>query len=329
MITAYVKTNGHVTAVPLSPADSIPPETVWIDALRRDDATRFALGQALGIDLPTTDDMHEIEASSRTYMADDALFVTAPIISDAATAKPKFEPISFILQENRLVTIRLTETGSLTRYAQKLVDTPNLPNDPPDILIDLIDSILDRLADLMEVLIRQVETMSADIFKEDVGSRNGRQRRAHNMTLQSSLLAIGRDGRMLAKIRTSLTGFERVLGFLNSHLTDLSPRQIAAFSHARHDTASLIQQADFQEQQINFLLDATVGLITIEQTDIVRVLSIAAAMFLPPTLIASLYGMNFSNMPELSSPIGYPLVLLAMVVSVVAPLWYFRRKGWM
>jgi len=329
MITVYVEAESTVKPVTLTAEDPVPDNAIWVDILQPSDAERAAMGEKLGFALPTAADMHEIEATSRTYADYGALFVTAPTISTTESGRPKSEPTTFIIDDKRLTTLRLTETGSIDRFAQELLVRPNQPHEPADLLIGLIGAILDRLADLIEFLIKRVETISAEIFSDDTTSKVRRKGRERKRALRESLRAIGRDGRMLARIRSSLTGFERVLGFLATRLPDLGPEQTARLSHARRDATSLIQHADFQEQQIEFLLDATVGLITIEQTEIVRVLSIAATVFLPPTLIASLYGMNFANMPELSSPIGYPLVLVAMLVSVVVPLWYFRRKGWM
>jgi len=329
MITVYVEAEDTVKPVTLTAKDPLPDNAIWVDILQPSDAEREAMGQKLGLALPTTADMHEIEATSRTYADDGVLFVTAPTISTTEDGHPKSEPATFIFDGMRLTTLRLAETGSIDRFAQDLLARPGQPHEPADLLIGVIGAVLDRLADLMEALIRRVEVISGEIFRDDGTGQTRRQGRERKRAMQGSLRAIGRDGRMLARIRSSLTGFERVLGFLATRLPDLGPAQAAALSHARRDAASLIQHADFQEQQIEFLLDATVGLITIEQTEIVRVLSIAATVFLPPTLIASLYGMNFANMPELSSPLGYPLVLVAMLISVIAPLWYFRRKGWM
>ena len=329
MITAYVEAERTVKSVTLTAEASLPDSAIWVDILQPSEAEREAMGQKLGLALPTTADMHEIEATSRTYTDQGALFVTAPTISTTVDGHPKSEPTTFIIDGRRLTTLRLTETGSIDRFAQDLLARPDQRHAPADLLIGLIGAILDRLADLMELLIKRIEVISAEIFRDDTAGKTRRQGRERKRALQGSLRAIGRDGRMLARIRSSLTGFERVLGFLATRLPDLGPAQTAALAHARRDAASLIQHADFQEQQIEFLLDATVGLITIEQTEIVRVLSIATTIFLPPTLIASLYGMNFANMPELSSPIGYPLVLIAMLISVIVPLWYFRRKGWM
>lgn len=328
MITAYVRSDECMTSVSMAAGDPIPKGTVWIDVLKPDEAERLSLGEALSVVLPTADDMHEIEASSRTYVSDGALVVTAPTITRAEGPLPALEPTSFVLVDGRLITLRLAESAPVSNFIQALMARPKRPSLAADILVGLVDAFLDRLADLLEILTRRIEVMSTEIFLPDKDIKNGRERRARNAALQSSLRAIGRDSRLLTKIRASLTGFDRILGFLNTQLTDLAPPQTAGLAHARMDTASLIQQADFQEQQNGFLLDATVGLITIEQTEIVRVLSIAAAIFLPPTLIASLYGMNFTNMPELNSPWGYPIVLLIMLISVAAPLWYFRRRGW-
>ncbi|MEM7442490.1 MAG: CorA family divalent cation transporter [Pseudomonadota bacterium] len=329
MITVYLKDGDTITPQPIAANDPIPDNAVWVDAFKVSDHDREALSRSLGVTLPTAEDMHEIEASSRTYTTDGSIFLTAPMIGEAESAHPRSEPISFVLDGRRLITLRLAESSPVASYTEWLLRKPREESDPIDILLGLIDAVLDRLADLMEILIRRIETISAETFREEDGRRDGRQKRERNKSLQDSLRTVGRNGRLLAKIRSSLTGFERVLGFLTTHLADLTKPQNAALTHARHDSISLVQQADFQEQQIAFLLDALVGLISIEQTEIVRVLSIAATIFLPPTLIASLYGMNFANMPELNSPIGYPLVLLVMLMSVVVPLWYFRRKGWM
>jgi magnesium transporter len=192
-------------------------------------------------------------------------------------------------------------------------------------LIGLLETIIDRLADFIERIQAEVEGLSHSIF-EIRGGAASRQRRFDVM-----LRAIGREGEITSKARESAYSFGRLLTFFAhaaNERKETKPLQSRIRTAAR-DVTSLTDHATFLSGKIIFLLDATLGMISIQQNDIIKIFSVAAVVFLPPTLIASIYGMNFHHMPELDWRYSYPLALGLMVVAAVLPYLYFKRKGWL
>jgi magnesium transporter len=336
MITAYRHEGAGVTALPLSEGDPVPADAFWIDLQDPDEAERQAVAEATGIAVPTPADMEEIEASSRLYAEAGALIMTVPLVAKQSTKHPYSGPLTFILAPDRLITLRLVDPQPIGRFAAMIQRHADWTATPLDTMLGLAEALVDRLADHLEGIMGDLEHGSEQIFRE--GERmpaggGGKPRRAtprrRSEELQAWLRRLGRDGRFLASLRASLMGFQRLLAFLGTGKQEPSRDQRLRVKTLQRDVVSLIQQSDFVEQQIGFLLDATVGLISIEQTNVVKILSVVAAAFLPPTLIASIYGMNFAFMPELDWPWGYPLALVLMLISAILPLWYFRRKGWL
>jgi magnesium transporter len=297
----------------------LPPDTVWIELIEPTRAEELLVEQALGLLLPTREEMAEIEASSRLYQEDGATFMTATILHNADEEEPSSSPVTFVLAGERLVTIRYIEPRAFTIFAAQAERQASLCPTGTHAFLGLLDAVVDRTADILERTSGEVETSSRSIFK-----------RPRESGFEQILTKLGRSQSLNAKARDSLVSLARLISFAS-----LSEQIEANRDHRDHlkslqrDVQSLTDHSSYLSSNITFLLDAALGLINIEQNAIIKIFSVAAVVFLPPTLVASIYGMNFEQMPELKFAHGYPMALIIMVVSAVVPLWWFRKKGWL
>ena len=303
----------------------ITERAVWIDLLNPTPEEEGQIERALKIDVPTREEQQEIEVSSRLYQEDGAYFMTATLLYQPDQGEPRTTPVTFILAGQRLVTVRYAHPRAFAIYVARCNRAETDLKSGTVILVGLLETIIDRLADFIERIQAEVEGLSHSIF-EIKGGAASRQRRFDVL-----LRAIGREGEITSKARESAHSLGRLLTFLvhaANERKEGKPLQ-ARIRTAARDTASVTDHATFLSSKIIFLLDATLGMINIQQNDIIKIFSIAAVVFLPPTLIASIYGMNFEHMPELEWLIGYPFALVLTVLSGVLPYLYFKRRGWM
>lgn len=324
MIKAFVVDNDR-----LRPADSIEADRdriVWVDLHNPTRDEELAVEQLLGIGIPTREEMEEIEISSRLYVEDGAYFMTATLPSQTDTDEPVMSPVTFVLRRNLLITIRYHEPKAFMAFPMRAEKAAIGCTSSDTILVGLLEAIVDRLADVLERVSRDVEALSKDIFNPTATKASKRDR-----DFQMILKGIGRKESLTANMRDSLTSLQRLSGFLANATTQGKNGKDAKarVKTLSRDISSLTDHASFQSQKITFLLDATLGMINIEQNGIIKIVSVAAVVFLPPTLVASIYGMNFELMPELKWLFGYPFALSMMVVSAILPYWFFRRRGWL
>jgi len=323
MLTIYEFREGALTAQ--TGLHRFTEETVWLDLLNPTRDEEAIVEKSLKIDVPTREEQQEIEASSRLYQEDGAYFMTATLLFQGEGSQATTTPVSFILAGRRLVTVRYAEPRAFAIFAARCNrQEPNLTTGTA-VLAGLLDTIVDRLADFIERIQGQVETLSHSVF-ENKGAVAARQRR-FDVVLQS----IGREGEIASKARESCHSLGRLLTFLAFVVNERKEGKpvYARVRAAVRDVNSLTDHATFLSGKIIFLLDATLGMIQIQQNDIIKIFSVAAVVFLPPTLIASIYGMNFHTMPELDWLFGYPLALALMVLFAVLPYVYFKHKGWL
>jgi magnesium transporter len=323
MILVYTRSEGAVSAIDLLERGEVPDDVVWIDVLRPTSEEARAVERALGIEMPTREEMREIEASSRLYQEGDGTFMTATVMTRTETEMPEAGAVTFILAGDCLVTLRYTEPQPFSSFAQRAQRQTALRPSGEMVLVGLLDAVVDRLADILELVGADVDRLSHDVF---TGRAKGTAQPDFNAILQR----IGRDGDLTSKGRESLVSLSRLLTFVTTKtetpaLRDAIPR-IAILSR---DVQSLADHATFLSNKVNFLLDATLGMLSIAPNDIIKIFSVAAVVFLPPTLIASIYGMNFEAMPELHLAFGYPLAIILMIVSAVLPYLYFKHRGWL
>lgn len=323
MLKGFVAEHGHLKWV----EDIIPhlDRLVWIDLMRPSKEEEKVLKARIGINIPTREAREEIEISSRLYYEDNAAFMTAILPAHTDGDDPQMSPVSFILAGERLITVHDHEPRVFRTFPLRAEKSPMDFSNGEAILIALLEAIVDRLADILERAGRDIDHLSRSIFQRSGATLTKSQ------DFQKVLEEIGRKGDLTSNIRDSLVTFDRLIGFLG-HLT--MQRRNDKESRARiktlgRDIHSLTDHASFLSQKITFLLDATLGMINIEQNRIIKIFSVAAVVFLPPTLIASIYGMNFEYMPELQWFLGYPFAISLMIVSAILPYWYFNRRGWL
>jgi len=323
MIRAFATENGRLLPVDAAQAGE---SVVWMDLHAPSREEAHLAQQWLGVEIPTREEMEEIEISSRLYAEDGAYFMTVSLLSGTDTEAPTVAPVTFVLSGRRLLTVRYSEPKPFRSFPQRAEKAATGCSGGDSILLALLEAVVDRLADILERASRDVETISQNIFQA-----RGTKASERGRDFQKLLTAIGRKEDLVANIRDSLLTLQRLSSFLGAAV---GPARIAKDMRARiktltRDVVSLADHSTFLSQKINFLLDATLGMINIEQNAIIKIFSVAAVVFLPPTLVASVYGMNFTNMPELGWEWGYPLALALMVASAILPFWYFRRRGWL
>lgn len=298
---------------------------VWVDLLSPTREEETGLESFLGIELPTREDMEEIEISSRLYEEDGGIFMTAQLPANTEEENMQMGPVTFVLIGGRLITIRYHDPRSFGIFTTRAARTPIGGDSSESVFLGLLETLVDRLADIIERAGRTVTPISKGIFQPGTNRAKG------GIQHRSYLEAIGRTGDLISDIRDSLMTLDRAIGFYAQHLVGRSDTEVlrARIKTITRDLHSIADHASFLSGKITLLLDATLGMIGIEQNGIIKIFSVAAVVFLPPTLVASIYGMNFTFIPELKWPFGYPFAIGLMILSALLPYWFFKRKGWL
>jgi magnesium transporter len=307
-------------------AQRIPDEATWIDLEEPTREEEALVERCISVDVPTQAEMAEIEPSSRLYEQNGALYMTVSALRGVDERHPTTTPIGFVLASNRLVTIRYATPKPVRNFESHARRDPDLVRDGPTALVRLLDTIIDRLADEIEHVSERMEELSQQIFQEQQD-----QRRIPAERLTKLLTSIGRNQTLLTKIRYSAVSTLRMLSFFAGSNLVHDEKQKEVRHHVASlttDVTSLGEHATFLSDSLTFLLDASLGLISIEQNAAMKLFSWAAVVFLPPTLIAGIFGMNFHHMPELNWRYGYPISLVLMLVSAIGPYLYFKKRGW-
>ncbi len=314
--------SGHQWVVHAAPAP-LPEDFLWADLCEPTPEEERAIEAHLGLDVPTREEMREIETSRRLYEEAGALYLTATVATRLDSDTPESSAITFILAQGRLVTNRYVDPTPMQRYA-RLAERAPPGTASTALLAGMLEAFVERIADLLERVQAELDGVSRRIFPRGAGDYP----RSHE--LHAMIRQIGLDGDLVSKARESLVSFQRLLMDLpQAANAALAPEQRGRMRSTLRDVQSLSEHATFLGNKVQFLLDAVLGLINLEQNNIIKIFSVVAVMFMPPTLVASIYGMNFHHMPELDQPWGYPLALLAMVASAAVPFAYFKRKGWL
>ncbi|MCV9963024.1 magnesium transporter CorA family protein [Pararhizobium sp. BT-229] len=325
MITAYRDNGEAVVVSAVSPPAALPSDIVWIDMLRPDKAEDLLVEGFLGIEVPTREDMKDIEPSSRLYTAKDAVFMTASLLCKADSGRPELTDVAFVLTRGLLITIRYDEPKAFDLFTAAMHRIPGGCATGTILVTRLFETIVDRTAEILETAVARIDALSLQVF----GDRAPGKRRPPHF-LEARLMDVASHHRLVAKTRDSLASLSRVLTFLYTVPSVQENRDAKELCRAiSRDIQSLSEHASFISGNITFLLDASLGLINVEQNAIIKIFSIAAVVFLPPTLVASLYGMNFDFMPELKWTFGYPMAIVGMVISAIVPYYFFRWKGWL
>lgn len=325
MLTAYLPSGQTLATMSIADGADVPESAIWIDLRMPVDGEDRKVEKLIGVAVPTREEMQEIEVSSRLYIEDGARFMTAVLMAGADTPTPRIAPVTFILAAHRLITVRYDDPRPFSIVANKLARgcAPDLNGEA--ILLDLLEAVIDRGADILERIGADVDQVSHDIF-ESAGKRTGHPKRYGDI-----LIAIGRKGDLTSKVRESLLSIQRLILFIANESEGLrwSKDMRAELKTMQRDVTALSDHANYLANKITFVLDAMLGVVNLEQNNIIKLFSVMAVVLMPPTLIASIYGMNFRHMPELDWTIGYPLVLVLMIFAAVLPYLYFKWKKWL
>jgi magnesium transporter len=325
MLFAHILRGASLERIEVKEGDPCPPNAIWLDMVMPTVAEDKIVEAAVGVMVPTREEMAEIEVSSRLYIENGARYMTATVLYNTETEKPGTTAVTFILAGQTLVTVRYDEPKPFTFLVNRLSRTCAANATGPTILVELLDSIVDRIADTLERIAAETEKVSARVFERNAARDDPNQR------YQAILRNIGRKGDLLSKSRESLVSLNRLVLFFTSEAEAVGlvkEKRVHLKSVAR-DISSLTDHASFLANKITFLLDATLGMVSLEQNNVIKLFSVMAVTLMPPTLIASIYGMNFEHMPELKWFYGYPLALIAMVIAAVGPYLFFKWKRWL
>ncbi len=312
MIHAYLERGGEGRLID-QPDPAALQGAVWIDLFQPDEQERTVVERLHREALPEPDEVDEIEATSRTYQDPSGLHLHLYFLNERQ-GRAALETVAFTVTDQRLISLRDADLSPFRWLRRRLRHAP--PPAPTDILLELVESALDRLADRVERGHAELEEASRLVLSKE-------ERRP-----EAAIDRLTQLEDVNGKIRLCLMDMQRALLFLLRR----GPRNEELQGRVREvlrDIESLLPHTDYLFEKTNFLMDAALGFINVEQNQIIKIFSIAAVVFLPPTLVASIYGMNFRHMPELSWPWGYPLALALMILSGIAPYLYFKRKGWL
>jgi magnesium transporter len=329
MLIPYVLQKDKLQPVSEQQFSELADQVLWVDLINPSEHEEALVEMLLGIEIPTRDEMHEIELSSRLYQKDGILYTTATVMTKAETPEPECHAISFVLSRKCVVTVRYCEPMAFKVFAEWGLRGGCAPSCQSNaILSGLMEAIVDRMADVLESIGHEIDDISRKIFRPNITDKNKRAETKPNFEEMLRQIAIAGDH--VSKARESLVSITRLLGFVSSTVY-FKPNsdEVQPIQTMLRDIPALNDHASFLSNKVNFLLDATLGMVGIEQNSIIKFFSVAAVVFLPPTLVASIYGMNFQHMPELDWKLGYPLAIGLMIMSAVIPYRLFKRKGWL
>jgi magnesium transporter len=325
MLNIFVPQPQGLGRVEAGPSLQIPENAVWLDLLEPTVEEERAVEAVLDIDVPTREEMKEIEASNRLYEDKGSLYMTATVAAKLDTDQPVSMAVTFILARGRLVTNRYLDTKPFQQFIGYAQKHPAACQNAVTILAGLMEAFTERIADVLERIGSDLDSVSRNIFaRRAAGTSSSRD-------LQSMIERIGFNGDLNSRARESLVSLGRLLMFLQqSGNVEISDDQRKRFRSTSRDVTSLSDHASFLGSKVSFLLEATLGLISVEQNNIIKIFSVAAVMFMPPTLIASIYGMNFHLLPDLPGKYGnFSFSLILMIASMGVTYAIFKRKGWL
>ncbi|MCK0207468.1 magnesium transporter CorA family protein [Starkeya koreensis] len=325
MITAYSVRAGALVPHRLGPDEALPPDAVWLDLFKPGEGEDRIVEAALGISVPTREEMVEIEPSSRLRVENGARYMTASVICNSEGELPALAEVTFILAGGRLATVRYDEPKPFKVVVATLDRTCPDGMKGDRLLLVMLDTIIDRAADIIERLSQEIDAVSHQVFERESARAGDSQR------FRVILKQLGRRGDLASKARESLVSIGRLVTFLatEGEAQRFDKEQRALLKSMQRDVASLSDHLTYLGGKITFLLDATLGMVGIEQNNIIKIFAVLSVVLMPPTLIASVYGMNFQHMPELDERWGYPLALGAMALAAVLPYLFFKWKKWL
>jgi magnesium transporter len=319
MLKAYACRNGRLQRL----APEVAADALWFDLEKPDPEDYAFVTRVTGLVLPQYADLQEIESSSRLAAENEILTLSMPIVT-RANGMMEANVCGFVISPRYLVTLRFALSVLFNQFS-----TSAPPENTPGsahIFAGLLEGIVDRQADSLEKLREELDHLSHKVFHHRLGSRA--PTRNTERELQAILVTLGRDYDAISYLRDSQLGVARIAPYAIAAAEWMQKPVRDRLKSVQKDVSSLNEFSTHLTDKVQFLLDSTLGLINIAQNSLIKVLTIVSIMGIPPTLIAGIYGMNFHNMPELSWKFGYEYAWAIMILSAVAPLVWFRKKGW-
>jgi magnesium transporter len=330
MLMAYSLTPAGPVALPDSAVPHDDPRVSWIDLLKPTQEEDRIAEKFLGVSIPTKEEAAEIEFSSRFYAEDSGQFLTVSVVAGVDAGAPTLTPLTFVLSRNKLATVRYEDFAAFRQFLVRSTKVGDVCAEPVGVMVTLLESIIDRIADVIERTGSEVDKLNREIFTRDSRGRIASSKRRERK-LEAYLVRIGFQNDIVSKTRESLVSIERMLQYITTGSGGqplIRKADSPVIKLMARDVRSLTDHLSFLSNRATFLLDATLGLISVQQNEVISVLTVAATILLPPTLIGTIYGMNFTHMPELDWTFGYPIAILVMVVSALVPYLFLKRRGW-
>lgn len=329
MIIVYVidEKNG-ISEIELSVGGLVPDGIIWIDMLSPSREEENFINSTLNIDIPTREEMGLIEVMSPFYNDKGLYYMTVTTVNQNQNGYLDSVALTFIFTTNCLVTVRYDSISSLRTLPVLISKNYEISKTQDSLLITIVELITNSIADILEKAGNKLDDLLQIVFEAPAPSR-----RARSTDYYDEIIAkIGRYGNLVSKNRESLVSINRLIIYysqIENYKASSKKEHRLRLRNLTREIQSLSEYANFLSQRNSFLLDATLGMLSVEQNTIIKVFTVAAAVFMPPTLIASIYGMNFSYMPELNWIIGYPFAIILIIISAILPYWLFKRKKWL
>jgi magnesium transporter len=325
MLSVYVPRGNALDRVAVAADADVPEAAVWFDLVTPTLQEDKIVERQVGIAVPTREEMQEIEVTSRLYVEQGARYMTATLMCQSDTETPKTTPVTFILSGHRLITVRYDEPRPFMIVGHKLARICPTGVTGEGVLMELLDAVIDRAADILERIGTEVDQVSREIFESEETTAE------RSKSYRTILKTIGRKGDLTSKVRESLVSIGRLLLYLANEADSMrwakEPR--AQLRGMQRDVQSLSDHAAYLTNKIQFLLDALLGMVTLDQNNVIKIFSVAAVVLLPPSLVATVYGMNFKHMPELDWMLGYPMALILILLAAILPYYFFKWKKWL
>ncbi|MEO6600884.1 MAG: magnesium transporter CorA family protein [Polyangiaceae bacterium] len=296
---------------------------VWLDLIDATDEERAAVQAETGLRAPDQADVREIETTSRVYIENGAIYLSTPLPASGNASEP-LTAVGFVLTKDRLITVRFIQHPIFDALHQGCKGELSAP----EIFVRIQEALVDRAADTLEHCSAELDELSHRAFHAEHSKK--RMAKTISDKLRATLRKLGQLGDHVSQIRDTLLGFGRIAAYVcETGTTVLNGDELARLKAVRADIASLNDYQLHLSSKVQFLLDATLGFISIDQNDVVKTLTVVSVVGVPPVLVAGIYGMNFTHMPELSWTLGYPFAILLMVASGLLPLAWFKWRRWL
>ena len=315
MLLAFVSQNEHLVPLGDEELEARLGQAVWIDLIEPTDEERARVEALYLQPLPEAEDVEEIEASARSYEDRSGLHINGLFLHEVE-GRARNTSVLFTLSGDRLFSLREREIPAFRLLRMRAKRDPAVGASALSVLLTLFEIKIEHLADTLEEVYTGLEDVGTTVLDKS------------GMALEKAIDELAHLEDINGKVRLSLMDAQRGLTFLlrRGRLDGGSTDRVRELLR---DIDSLLPHNSFLFEKVNFLMVATQGFINIQQNQIIKIFSVVAVVFLPPTLIASIYGMNFAHMPELHWVTGYPWALLLILISAISPYWYFKRKGWL